>query len=530
MQRAMVTINLSKSCLSRVINYNRLVIGIDCSTTACKALAWNREGKAIAEGRATYPLLQPQANWYEQDAAQWWHSTCNAIKQLLSQIDKKQVEAVCITHQRETFVAVDREGKAIRNAIVWMDKRSRKQVNFLAEKIGTEQINQLTGKPNAMTPSLPKIIWLTQNEVETVTRTYKFLDVHGYLVYYLTKNFRTSLASADPMGVMDMQANTWADDLLTSLGLQKGQFAELVQPGSIIGYVNESAATATELPDGLPVIAGAGDGQCAGLGANAVGNNRAYLNLGTAIVSGIISSDYLVNPAFRTMYAPIPKSYFLETVLLGGVFTLNWFVEKFANDLRYSNLNLSPEEILETAAAKLPPGADGLMLVPYWNYVMNPYWDASASGITIGWTGTHGREHLYRAILEGIAFEQRLVGDAVMAAMAQRFSEYVVMGGGSQSNLWCQIVADITGVPVVRSKTTEATCLGAGILAAVAVGWYPDIKIAASSMTGTGSRFTPNSPTQAIYEKLYTQVYKPLFPTLQSLVQRLADLTQVEKN
>ena len=509
-----------------MINHNQLVIGIDCSTTGCKAIAWNREGKAVAQGRTTYALFQPQANWYEQDADQWWYGTCNAIKQLLSQIDKKQVEAICITHQRETFVAVDREGKAVRNAIVWMDRRSHKQVNFLVEKIGVKQINQLTGKPSSMTPSLPKIIWLTDNEVETVTRTYKFLDVHGYIVYHLTKNFRTSLASADPMGIIDMQSNSWADDLLTSLGLQTGQFADLVPPGSIIGYVNQSAAIATGLAEGLPVIAGAGDGQCAGLGANAVGNNRAYLNLGTAIVSGIISSDYLVDPSFRTMYAPIPKSYFLETVLLGGVFTINWLIKKFANDLCNSNLNLSPEEILETAAAKLPPGAEGLMLVPYWNYVMNPYWDGKACGITIGWTGRHGREHLYRAILEGIAFEERLVGDGVMVAMGQRFSEYVVMGGGSQSNLWCQIVADITDVPVVRSQTTEATCLGAGMLAAVTVGWYSDIKTAASSMTGTGSRFTPNSQSQAIYEKLYTQVYQPLFPTLQSLVRRLADLTQ----
>lgn len=509
------------------MHHNQLVVAIDSSTTGCKAIAWNKTGKAIAEGRATYPLLQPQASWYEQDAVQWWYSTCHAIKQLLAQINTKQIEAVCITHQRETFVAVDEEGKPVRNAIVWMDKRSRQQVNFLAQKIGAEKINQLTGKPNSMTPSLPKIIWLTQHEQETVNRTHKFLDVHGYLVYQLTKNFRTSIASADPMGVMDMQAKTWAADFLSCLGLQTEQFAELVQPGSIIGYINESAAAATGLPEGLPIIAGAGDGQCAGLGANAVGNHRAYLNLGTAVVSGIMSSDYLVNPAFRTMYAPMPKSYFLETVLLGGVFTINWFIEKFAHDLRNSNLNLTPEEILETAAAKLPPGANGLMLVPYWNYVMNPYWDASASGITIGWTGTHEREHFYRAILEGIAFEQRLVGDAVMDAMQQKFSEYVVMGGGSQSHLWCQIIADVTGVPVVRSTTTEATCLGAGILAAVAVGWYPDINIAAESMTGTGSRFTPNSQTQAIYEQLYTEVYKPLFPTLQSLVQRLTDLTQV---
>ncbi|MGH7999999.1 MAG: FGGY-family carbohydrate kinase [Brasilonema sp.] len=504
---------------------NALVIGIDCSTTACKAIAWNQEGKAVAFGKVSYPLLQPQATWYEQDAGQWWDSTCKAIQQLLSQIDISQVEAVCITHQRETFVAVDREGKPVRNAIAWMDKRSRNQVAFLDEKFGGQYINEVTGKPVSMTPSLTKIVWLTQHEPENVARTYKFLDVHGFLVYHLTGNFRTSLACADPMGAMNMEAHCWATDLLTSLELREEQFAELVAPGEVIGYVNDTGAAATGLPKGLRVIAGAGDGQCAGLGANAVGNSRAYLNLGTAIVSGIISKEYFVNPSFRTMYAPIAGSYFLETVLLGGVFTLTWFVEKFANDLHNCNLNLSPLEILETAAAKLPPGAEGLMLVPYWNNVMNPYWDPNAAGITIGWTGTHGKEHFYRAILEGIAFEQRLVGDAVMSATNQRFSEYVVMGGGSTSNLWCQILADVTGIPIVRSTTTEATCLGAGILAAVAVGWYPDIGVAAKCLTKTAERFTPSQERQAIYSKLYSEVYKPLFPSIQSLVNKLTDLT-----
>jgi xylulokinase len=242
------------------------------------------------------------------------------------------------------------------------------------------------------------------------------------------------------------------------------------------------------------------------------------------VVSGALSEDYLIDPAFRTLYAPIAGAYFLETVLRGGVFTVGWFVEKFASDLRNSWLPLSPEEILEAAAAKVPPGSLGLMLVPYWNNVMNPYWDPAASGITIGWTGAHGREHFYRAILEGIAFEQRLVGDAVMAAIGQPFNEYVVMGGGSRSKLWCQIVADVTGVPVALSTATEATCLGAGILAAVAVGWYPHARGAAQAMTGVAGRYTPHPATQAIYQRLYGEVYKPLFPTIQPLVDRLTNI------
>lgn len=504
---------------------NALIVGIDSSTTACKAIAWDRDGQAVAEGRASYPLLQPEPTWYEQNAQQWWAGFCTATKELASQIDMSHVEALGITHQRESFVPVDKAGRPIRNAILWLDERSRAQVAFLEQTMGGDRVHRISGKPPSMTPSLPKIIWLIQHEPDVVSRTHKFLDAHAFLVHRLTGGFRTSLACADPMGLVDMQAYTWSNELIEELNLRVDQFPELVPPGTVIGHVSDAAAAETGLPAGLPVVAGAGDGQCAGLGANATGGGRAYLNMGTAVVSGAISVDYLTDRAFRTLYAPLPEAYFLETVLRGGVFTVGWFVEKFASDLRDAWLPLSPEEMLEAAAAKVPPGSLGLMLVPYWNNVMNPYWDPAASGITIGWTGAHGREHFYRAILEGIAFEQRLVGDAVMDAMGQRFTEYVVMGGGSRSKLWCQIVADVTGVPIVRSTTTEATCLGAGILAAAAAGWYSDAKSAAEAMTGTAERFTPDPETQAIYEPLYEEVYKPLFPTLQSLVDRLTELT-----
>ena len=293
--------------------------------------------------------------------------------------------------------------------------------------------------------------------------------------------------------------------------------------------VTLAAAQATGLPAGLPVVAGAGDGQCAGLGANAIVPGRAYLNLGTAVASGVISAGYRCDRAFRTLIAPIPGHYYAEHILRGGVFTIAWFVEKFAADLRGLSATAHQpqraEEVLEAAAAQLPPGAGGLMLVPYWNNVMNPYWDPSATGIVIGWTGSHGRAHFYRAILEGIAYEQRLVGDAMMAALGAPFTEYVVMGGGSHSDLWRQIIADVTGVPVVRSTSAEATCLGAGILAATAAGWYADVSVAAAAMTGVAGRCAPQPATQAIYDRLYREVYQGLFPVVQPAVDRLTALT-----
>jgi len=504
----------------------KVVIGIDSSTTASKAIAWNKQGQAVAEGRASYPLLRPYPTWFEQDADDWWASICAALKELLNQIDTDSVEALCVTHQRESFVPVDKQGQPIRNAILWLDERTRAQLPFLDDKIGADKIHQITGKPLSMTPSLTKLAWLLQNEPEIIAQTYKFLETHAFLVYHLTGHFRTSLASADPMGLVDMQSHTWGTKLMDPLNLRLDQLPDLVPPGEIIGELTQRAASATGLPAGLPIVAGAGDGQCAGLGANAIGTGRAYLNMGTAVVSGLFSEAYRVDPAFRTMYAPIAGNYFLETVIRSGVLTVGWFVDKIAADLKDTKLPLSPEEILEAAAAKVPPGALGLMLVPYWTSVSTPYWDPAASGITVGWTTSHGKEHFYRALLEGIAFEQRLAGDGVMTATKQPFREYITLGGGSQSKLWCQIMADVTGVPIVRSTTTEATCLGAGILAATAVGWYADTYQAAAAMTDTADRFTPTPESRQIYNRLYTEVYQKLFPTLQPLLNRLTKLTQ----
>ena len=472
---------------------NPLVIGIDVSTTACKAIAWDRDGHAVAEGRASYPLLQPEPNWYEQDAEQWWLGTCTAVGQVLDQVGRDPVDALCITHQRESFVPVDGQGKPIRNGILWLDERCHAQVASLRQTVGQERFHQTTGKPLTTNPSLPKILWLNQHEPQIVARTHKFLDAHAFLIHRLTGAFRTSLACADPMGLVDMRAHAWATDLIGEVGLQPEQLPDLVAPATVIGHVSDTAATATGLLAGLPVIAGAGDGQCAGLGANATGS-RASLNLGTAVVSGVISEDYLTNRAFRTLYAPVAGTYFLEAVIQSGVFTVSWFVKQFADDLRTegstdSQVPPSPEDVLEAAAAQIPPGSLGLVLVPYWNHAMTPYWDPAATGITIGWTGAHSRAHFYRAILEGVAFEQRLVGDGMMAAVDRPFNEYVALGGGSRSSLWCQILADVTGIPIVRSTTTEATCLGAGILAATAAGWYPDVTSAAAGMTSTAEGF-----------------------------------------
>lgn len=273
------------------------------------------------------------------------------------------------------------------------------------------------------------------------------------------------------------------------------------------------------------VVAGGGDGQCAGLGANITGPNRAYLNLGTAMVSGAFSETYVYDKAFRTLCSPVAGAFVPEEVLNSGTFVVSWFVQQFGPDVRQLGLPLSPEEVLEVAAQKLPPGSMGLMLVPYWSGVMPPYWDPAATGITIGWTGAHRREHFYRAILEGIAYEHRFAMTRIEAATGAPIHEYILMGGGSRSDLWCQIVADVSNKTATRAHTAEATNLGAGILAATAAGWYSDVRAAAAAMTSTGRSFTPDPVNHAIYDELFNEVYVHLFPAIQPFIDKLTALT-----
>ena len=502
-----------------------LVVGVDSSTTACKAIAWDATGRAVAEGRAAFDLISPNPNWYEQNANDWWTSLCDCLQTVVSQVGEDRIAALCITHQRESFVLVDEHCHPIHNAVLWLDGRAKREVGWLGDNIGVDEIHRVTGKVPGTVLALPKMLWFLNHHPDVVKRAYRVMDVHAFLIYHLTGHWRTGLPCADPMGLVNMQTGEWAFDLIERVGFRAEQFVEIVPPGDVIGAVTPSAAEKTGLPAGLPVIAGAGDGQSAGLGANITGPGKAYLNLGTAVVSGAYSDEYVYSKAFRTLCSPLAGTFVPEQVLAGGTFTVSWFVSEFTPDISVPDLNLSTEEILGLAASKVPPGSLGLITVPYWNGVMPPYWDAKATGITVGWTGAHRREHFYRSIMEGIAFEHRLAMEGVEKATEQKLGQYIVMGGGSRSDVWCQIVADVSNVVVKRAQTSEATNLGAGILAAAAAGWYGSVQQAADAMTGTTDEFQPDANTHTTYDQLFKEVYTGLFPALRQHIDRLSELT-----
>lgn len=501
-----------------------LVIGLDCSTSASKAVVWDCRGNAIAKGSSSLSLITPQPTWHEQSAESWWTSTVQAIRQAVSQVDSRRLRALCIAHQRETFVPVDEQNQPLTNGILWMDERAWELLPRLEQSFGAQDFHRLTGKRLSVNLTIAKIAWLKEYLPDIFARTYKYLDVHSFLVHRLTRSYRTGWGCADPTGMFDIQSNRWAETMLSRVGIRLDQLPEVYPPGTVVGTIVPSAAEACGLPAGLPVVAGIGDGQASGLGVNITGAGDAYLSLGTSVVSGTFSHQYVFNPAFRTMTGGIPGSYLLETVLLGGGYTISWFMEKIARQPGQDVAQL--QDFYDRAASAVPPGSAGLVVVPYWNSVLGPYWDPAASGIIVGWRGIHQLPHLYRAILEGMAFEQRLGTLGVEKALGQSVKRYIAIGGGAQSDLWCQIIADITNKPVLRAATTDAAALGAGILAATAAGCYADARQAAQEMTHILPQpVEPDSSRNEFYTRLFEEVYRPLFPALQPYLDRLTSIS-----
>jgi xylulokinase len=498
------------------------VMGIDSSTTATKAVIWNREGRAVAEGRAEFSLALPRPGWHEQDADDWWRSTVAAIRGALQSVDGSDIGAIGLTHQRETFACIDEQGRPLRAAIVWMDVRATRQV----EQLGSDDVHRLTGKPADTTPALYKLLWLCEHEPETIRRTRWVVDVHAFLVNRLTGAWRTTTACADPLGLIDMERVDWSDDLLARVGLSRERVPALVAPGELAGELSAAASEQLGLPAGLPVVGGAGDGQSAGLGANATRPGEAYLNLGTAVVAGTMTERYVWDRAFRTLIGAVPDTYAMETLLQGGTYTVNWFLERIAPlGARGLGLGLQDVDLLETAAARLAPGAEGLLLVPYWASAQTPYWDPAARGILFGLAGHHGKEHLFRALMEGIAFEQRLALEGMEQGLGRPLDVLLITGGGSRSSLWRQILVDVTRKTVVACREAETTSLGAGIHAAAAVGWHGSLLEAAAAMTGTGARHTPDDAAAACYDELFA-IYREIYPRtapLHSALQRVFD-------
>ncbi|MEZ5668560.1 MAG: FGGY family carbohydrate kinase [Alphaproteobacteria bacterium] len=495
-----------------------LVVGLDSSTQSTKAIAWDRAGNEIAHGRAPVTLSNPAMFCFEQDPDEWWSACGTAFRGLFAKVDPARVAGVAISNQRETVAFLDEAGRSVRPAMIWLDERARAYVAPIVEAIGHDRLHRITGRPPDVIPVLFRLAWMKDHEPEAYARTAWFADVQGFLVEKLTGNRRTGWTSADPMGLYDLEAKRWSAELLGYLGLEEARLSQALAPGSEMGRVTAAAAAATGLAAGTPIFAAGGDGQCAGLGAGCIRSDRAYVNLGTALVGGIWSPDYLCTPAWRTELAAQGEGYIFETCVRSGAFLINWFTDNLLGSAdRGATL-----AALEKRAAAVPIGSGGVMALPYWSGAMDPHWDASARGCLFGMGGNHDVAHVYRALLEGLTLHQVAALAEVEVHAGIRINEYVLIGGGAASALWRQILADAAGLPVLVGETVEASSLGAAMAAACGAGWYPSITAAAQAMLGPTTATEPIPANTAAYRELL-QIFRDLYGATADINHRLVD-------
>ena len=466
----------------------------------------------MLRGFATFPSYNPQLGWHEQNPEDWWQASCKALAKCMSKIDGQAVVGLALSNQRETIAFVNEAGDSVYPAITWVDERCRHEVKSLSLEVGADRLHNITGVYPDVTSAIYSCEWMRKNQAQVYEGASFLLDVNAYLVKRLCSNthYQTSFASADPMGFFDLQNKQWSEELLQRIAIDATKLAHPVASGSLLGEISQSTAQLTGLPEGLPVFAGGGDGQCAALGVNCIHSNHAYVNLGTAVVSGVWSPDFRASKKWRIKLAIHNQGYLFETVMRSGTLLLDWFARQWCNSDSSQSIQAELTNLFRQIEA-IPIGSHGVMVQPYWLGVMDPHWDYDARGLIIGLSASHSKLHIFRAIIEAMTISQISAINTFEEETGHKVSKLFAVGGGSKSDLWMQMFADASGREVVVSDVAELSSLGAAMVAAFGVGWYVSISEASSSMSPKGNKvFYPNPKNKPAYDEL-ADIYAGLY-------------------
>jgi xylulokinase len=496
------------------------ILGIDFGTQSTKVAVFDFNGKAIISAKEDISLNRVKPGWAEQNAEQWWNSLCSILKPLCSSIGSHRIAGLALAYQRETFVPVDSDFKPLRSAITWMDQRATLEAEQVRETISDNQFYNITGKFLNTIPSIMKIKWIKNNEPHIFKKINKVLTVGAYINYKLTGRAIDSAAGADTTGLYDIKQGRWSDELLSIIGLNQSQLSDVKPSGFKAGQVTKEASRSIGLNEGTPVFLAGGDGQVFVIGMGVLKESEMAIGIGTSGTCGIYGTKIDIKSGSRTLVSCIDGLYIHESVIISAANTVSWFIKNI--DSAYGKKhNGSCEERLDRAISSIPPCSNGLVTIPYWRGCMTPYNDPNTRGATLGWSDIHTKLHFYRSILEGIAFEIKLIMDTYEKNNRAEISLINVGGGGAASSNWSQIFADVIGKKVNISDTTENTALGAAIMAAYGLKIYESIDSAVNKMFRIKKSFVPDNTKSSIYNKFFNEIYKELYPAVRNFLKYL---------
>ena len=511
-----------------------MILSIDCGTQSLRAILFSLKGEVIDKEQISYDAYKsPRPGWAEQDPDIYWNSLTKATNILHKRNPEnfKKIKGVGVTTLRNTNVNIDKEGRVLRPSIHWLDQRMAENVYKpnLGLKIIFKALN-LDSTLNKMERE-GHCNWIRQNQSNLWNKTYKYLQISAYLNYKLSGGFKDSIASQVGYIPFNYKKQRWShskDSLDLSYRLypvEEQKLSELIKPGEKIGTVSQEAFGVTAIPVGTPIIACGSDKSCEIIGMGVINTKMASLSFGSMATVQTTSKKYFEPVKFFPAYtAAMPDHWNPEIAVYRGFWMIRWFKNEFAlkEVLEAAEKKVAVEEILNDLLHKSPPGAMGLVVQPYWSPGLGK---RDARGAMIGFGEVHKKEHIYRAVIEGLAY-------SLLEGMTQlekrgniKFEKVALSGGASQSDEICQITADVFNKPLVRGRTHETSGLGAAIIIAYGIGEYSSMDEAINNMVEYAGVFEPNPENTKLYNALYKDVYLKMYKKLEPFYKRMREIT-----
>jgi xylulokinase len=500
------------------------ILAFDLGTTALKCALHDVDGLVVTKASEEYQLLTPTADAVEMDVETYWQAFKSAIAKVLkdSKVDVNKIRALGVSAQGETLILIDKTGKPLRRAIVWLDNRAQAEAEHLGNILGHRNAFEITGQVKFV-PTWPasKLLWLKRHEPETFEQIGKILLIEDYFLFRLTGELVCEGSLVTSTCYWNFKTRAWWHEMLEELGVSEEQLPSYRESGEPVGKLQPKIAQELGLSPDTVACTGALDQACGAIGVGNIQPGIFSENTGAALAICATIHEPILDPANQMPchYHGIPGLYMLHTFTSGGI-VMRWFRDEFAGpDMRVSRTSgLDAYDLMGMEAMHVPAGCEGLVMLPHLQGAMAPEANPKAAGVFYGFTLRHSRGHFIRAIMEGVGFIVRR-NIEVVEGLGVRVDEIRALGGGARSRLWKQMEADITERPVLTTTNEEAATLGAAILAGKAIGLYSSVEEAAKQMIQIKERFEPNPAHRGIYDDTfhkYVRLYDTLCPLFES--------------
>ncbi len=502
----------------------KYIIAHDLGTSGNKATLFDLDGNLLCRVTCAYPTFYPKEGWVEQCPDDWWRAVCCSTKNLLekSTASAKEVACVCFSGQMMGCLLVDADGTPLHNMMIWADTRSTEQELAMLREIDLQKGYQITGHRLSASYSAAKLLWIKDNEPGIYARAAKMLQAKDYIIMKLTGKAVTEFSDASGTNLLDIKKKEWSQELLDVFHINKNLLPDLYQSTDVAGGITASAAALCGLQEGTPVVIGGGDGSCACVGAGVVEEGKTYSVLGSSSWISTAKREPDFDPHMRTFnwIHLNPDLYTPCGTMQSAGYSVSWYRDVFGNQEaeKAKKEGVNVYHLLDAQVEKSPPGANGVMFLPYLLGERSPHWNHTARGAFVGMGISTKKSDIVRSVLEGVGFNLRSILEILEQGMD--IQEITVIGGGAKGDVWIQILSDIWEKPLaVPSNVEEATSMGAAICGGIGVGIFQDFLVA-DNFNKAAKYFKPQTKNKKVYQEMYStfcKTYERLVPTYHEL-------------